>query len=58
MICCMSADKPKEPTKRVNMTLRVSDWDKAEALRAKNGERSVSSLIRKLIRDAFKGISK
>lgn len=50
----MDAAKPKEPTKRVNMTLRVSDWDKIEKLRVLLGERSGSGVIRKLVRDAAK----
>lgn len=36
------------------MTLRVADWDKAEKLRAAMGERSVSALVRRLIREAAK----
>ena len=40
--------------KRVNLVLKPSDWDLAEKLRAACGERSVSSLLRKLIRDAAK----
>jgi hypothetical protein len=46
--------EPKEPTQRVNMTMRASDWEKAEKLRAAYGERSVSALIRRLIRSAAK----
>jgi hypothetical protein len=54
MVFCMSTAPPKEPTKRVNMTLRVSDWDKIEKLRVAMGERSGSGVIRKLVRDAAK----
>lgn len=50
----MSAVPKKHPTKRVNMTMRETDWDQAEKLRAAFGERSVSSLIRRLIREAAK----
>jgi hypothetical protein len=45
---------PKEPTIRVNMTVRQSDWDKAEKLRVALGERSCSAVVRRLIREAAK----
>lgn len=45
-------DKP--PPKRVNILFRETDWAAAEKLRAQRGERSVSSLIRRLIREAAK----
>lgn len=40
--------------KRVNLVLKPSDWDLAEKLRAAYGERSVSALIRRLIREKAK----
>ena len=50
----MSTAPPKEPTIRINMTVRKSDWDKTEKLRVAMGERSCSAVVRRLIRDAAK----